>query len=365
MPVDPGEFRRTMGLFATGVTVITVREGEAIHGMTANAVTSVSLDPLLVLVCVDSRAHMRNLIPTAGRFAINMLGEDQRPLSRRFSGCAREKTDVNFSAIDGVPTLPDCLATLVCTVDRLVDAGDHVVVFGRVDSLARSATGGRPLVYYAGDYQRLALGARLRRMELEREARHAALKRIADRMANGTDVDTVFDTFAQEMSDLIAHDAVTVTLLREDGRLERFALATVNRIGPRPGEFQALDQSAAGLAVRTGGTIWTANMATDPRFAGANDRRWIAEGFRSFISAPLRARGRVIGALNVLSRTPDRYAAHEISLVEAIAGQVAVFLHAMDLDARLRRLTAGEDHRYPLRPRSAFATTRPQSGDRG
>src|SRR6185437_5922821 len=117
--------------------------------------------------------------------------------------------------------------------------------------------------YYAGEYQRLALGARLRRMEREREARHQALKRIADRMANGADIDAVFDTFAQEMSALVAHDAVTVTLLREDGRLERFALAAVDRIGPRQGEFQELDQSAAGLAVRTGGTIWTANMAID------------------------------------------------------------------------------------------------------
>ncbi len=353
MPVDPTEFRRTMGLFATGVTVVTVRAGEEIHGMTANAVTSVSLDPLLVLVCVDSRAHMRNLIPMAGRFAINMLSEDQRPLSRQFSGRAGHHADVIFSALDGVPILPDCLATLVCTVDRLVDAGDHVVVFGRVDTVARAATGGRPLVFYAGDYQRLALGARIRRMERERQSRHEALKRIADSMANGVSVDEVFDTFAQEMRDLIAHDAVTVTLLRDDGRLERFALATADRIGPRPGEFQNLDQSAAGLAVRTGGTIWTADMAADPRFHGANDRRWIAEGFRSFISAPLRARGRVIGALNVLSRNPDRYAVHEIALVEAIAGQIAIFLHAMDLDARLRDLTASDGHR----PRGADTTT--------
>ncbi|HXT36473.1 MAG TPA: flavin reductase family protein, partial [Chloroflexota bacterium] len=94
MPVDPLEFRQTMGLFATGVTVITVRDGDAIHGMTANAVTSVSLDPLLVLVCVDSRAHMRNRIAQAGRFAITMLREEQRDISRQFSGRSREHTDV-------------------------------------------------------------------------------------------------------------------------------------------------------------------------------------------------------------------------------------------------------------------------------
>ncbi|HVA92047.1 MAG TPA: flavin reductase [Chloroflexota bacterium] len=345
VPADPLEFRRTMGLFATGVTVVTVRDGEAIHGMTANAVTSVSLDPLLVLVCVDSRAHMRELLPRVGRFAINMLGEDQQPLSRQFSGRAAQKGSVTFSSIDDVPTLPECLATLICTVDRLVDAGDHVVVFGRVDTVARSTVGGRPLVYYAGDYQRLALSARLRRMEREQQARHEALRRIAECMAASEDVEDVFDAFAQGMSALIAHDAVTVTLLREDGRLERFALAAVDRIGPRLGEFQDIDQSAAGLAVRTGSTVWTANMAADPRFLGANDRRWIAEGFHSFISAPLRTRGRVIGALNVLCREPDRYAVPDIALVEAIAGQIAVFLNNMDLHARLRDLLADQERR--------------------
>ena len=332
-----------MGLFATGVTIVTVRDGEVIHGMTANAVTSVSLDPVLVLVCVDNRAHMRELLPQAGRFAINMLGEDQRALSRRFSGRAAGKATVSFATLDGVPTLPDCLATLVCTVDRLVDAGDHVVVFGRVDTVARRTLGGRPLVYFAGDYQRLALSARLRRLEAEQQARHEALTRIAECIAVSLDVDDVFDAFAQEMSNLIPHEAVSVTLLREDGRLERFALAAARRIGPRQGEFQDLDQTAAGLTILSGATTWSGAMPTDPRFTGDNDKRWIAEGFQSFISAPLRAGNRVIGALNVLSRSPARYLPSDVALVEAVAGQIAVSLNHMALHARLRDLAVAEE----------------------
>src|SRR5690349_6934418 len=110
MGADPLEFRRTMGLFATGVTVITVREGQVIHGMTANAVTSVSLDPLLVLVCVDSRTRMSEMLPRAGRFAINVLSEGQRPLSHHFAGRPSGPVEVEFAEIDEVPTLPDSLA---------------------------------------------------------------------------------------------------------------------------------------------------------------------------------------------------------------------------------------------------------------
>ncbi|MFQ3662836.1 MAG: flavin reductase family protein, partial [Chloroflexaceae bacterium] len=86
MAVDQREYRTTMGLFATGVTVITARAGEETRGMTANAVTSVSLDPLLLLVCVDRRARMARVIVEAERFAVNILRADQEALSRHFAG---------------------------------------------------------------------------------------------------------------------------------------------------------------------------------------------------------------------------------------------------------------------------------------
>ncbi len=156
--VDPREFRRTMGLFATGVTVITTRADDSVHGMTANSVASVSLDPLLVLVCIDNRAHMRALITASGRFAINILGEHQKRLSGHFAGRKLPDIAVTFADVAGVPTLPGSLASLICTVDRVVAAGDHIVVFGRVDALARTGGDERPLIYYAGTYRELLSG---------------------------------------------------------------------------------------------------------------------------------------------------------------------------------------------------------------
>jgi flavin reductase (DIM6/NTAB) family NADH-FMN oxidoreductase RutF len=157
MTIDPSEFRRTMGLFATGVTVITARSGDIIHGMTANAVTSVSLDPLLVLFCVDNRARMAQIISESGRFAINVLSQRQEALSRHFGGRPVEGMEISFTEVDGVPTLTDNLATLICTVDRICDGGDHRVIFGRVDALTRGEYDVAPLLYYAGAYRQLAL----------------------------------------------------------------------------------------------------------------------------------------------------------------------------------------------------------------
>lgn len=155
MSVDPRDFRRAMGLFATGVTVITVRVGDTVHGMTANAVTSVSLDPLLVLFCVDNRARMAQIIKEAGRFAINVLSEQQQALSSHFSGRPVEGLEVDFVETEGVPTLSGNLATFVCTLDRIYDGGDHRVIFGRVDALTRATSTLPPLLYYAGTYRQL------------------------------------------------------------------------------------------------------------------------------------------------------------------------------------------------------------------
>jgi GAF domain-containing protein len=245
---------------------------------------------------------------------------------------------VTFSEIDGVPALPESLATLVCTVDHIVESGDHIVAFGRVDALARGEGGARPLVFYAGEYQRLSLSARLRRLEREGRIRDEALARIARAVAASLDVDEVFGTFACELARLIPHDATSVTLLGEDGRLERVALATTKPIEPRAGERQPLHETVAGLVVYDGQTVWSGDMAVDERFRGENDRRWIAEGFRSFIAAPLRAKGRLIGSLNILSRAPARYAERDVRLAEQVADQIAIFLDNMRLHARLSRL---------------------------
>ncbi|MBA2679945.1 MAG: flavin reductase [Ktedonobacteraceae bacterium] len=336
MSVDPRNFRRAMGLFATGVTVITVRVGDTVHGMTANAVTSVSLDPLLILFCVDNRARMAQIIKEAGRFAINVLSERQQALSSHFSGRPVEGLEVDFLETEGVPTLADNLATFVCTLDRIYDGGDHRVIFGRVDALTRATDALSPLLYYAGTY---------RQLEQQQRERLEALDRIGYAIASSLDVSEIFETFAAQAAQLVPHEAISVTLLSEDGRsLERFALAAATSIAPRAGERQLLDESVAGLVVREGQTIWTNDMASDERFRGENDQRWIAEGFRHFISTPLRARERVIGSLNILKRGDASYDEADVMVAEQIANQIAIFLDNMYQHERIRRQTIAREH---------------------
>jgi len=155
MTIDTREFRRAMGLFATGVTVITAQIGDEVHGMTANAVTSVSLDPLLVLVCIDRRARMASYIVEAGQFGINVLNAEQEHLSRHFAGRPNPELQIEFDDLNGVPVLPESLTNLACDVERVIDGGDHLVVFGRVIGMQTVLEPGEPLLYYAGGYKRL------------------------------------------------------------------------------------------------------------------------------------------------------------------------------------------------------------------
>ncbi|HEU4328780.1 MAG TPA: flavin reductase family protein [Roseiflexaceae bacterium] len=153
--IEPREFRRTIGLFATGVTVITTEAGGVFHGMTANSITSVSLSPLLVLVCVDRRARMAGMLGDGTRFAINILSDRQEWISRHFAGKPGERP-VPLDMLDGVPTIQATLATLACTVDRLLDGGDHIIVMARVDALARPNPEASPLLYFGGEYRSVA-----------------------------------------------------------------------------------------------------------------------------------------------------------------------------------------------------------------
>lgn len=154
--LDTREFRRTIGLFATGVTVITAQVGGVAHGMTANSVTSVSLDPLLLLVCIDRRARMCNIINEAGRFAVNILNERQEAISRHFAGRPNDQLDIRFADLAGAPTLPGALAAIACTVDRELDGGDHIIVIGKVDAFVRIDGAEAPLLYFAGRYRQIS-----------------------------------------------------------------------------------------------------------------------------------------------------------------------------------------------------------------
>lgn len=155
-PVDQYEYRATMGLFATGVTAITVNTAEGIHGMTASSVTSVSLDPLLLLVCVDRRARMAGLIVEAGRFAVNILRSDQELISRHFAGQPDPDLALEVFTFAGVPALEGCLGILACTIERVIDGGDHIIVLAQVDAVRRDKDLDDPLLYYRGRYRQIS-----------------------------------------------------------------------------------------------------------------------------------------------------------------------------------------------------------------
>jgi flavin reductase (DIM6/NTAB) family NADH-FMN oxidoreductase RutF len=145
-----------MGMFATGITVIIAQTSRETHGMTANSFTSVSLDPMLILVCIDRQAHMAEVIVEAQRFSVSMLAADHELLSRHFAGRVRDDSQVPFAALDGLPTLRDAIATLACSIERVDDGGDHIIVLARVDALQRGADDAEPLIYYRGRYRQLA-----------------------------------------------------------------------------------------------------------------------------------------------------------------------------------------------------------------
>ena len=147
-------FRGTMGLFPTGVTVITTRLNGSIHGMTANSVTSVSLEPLLMQVAINRRSSMYAIIQQASEFVINILNERHEDLSRYFGGAkiGPPPASLRFEEdLDGAPYIHDALAAIHCRIERVIDGGDHVIVLGRVVHFHEGPPAS-PLVYFGGHY---------------------------------------------------------------------------------------------------------------------------------------------------------------------------------------------------------------------
>jgi flavin reductase (DIM6/NTAB) family NADH-FMN oxidoreductase RutF len=149
-------FRRVMGQFATGVTVVTTRLGDEVHGLTANAVCSVSLKPLLVLVCVDHAADTHPLLERSGVFAVNILSHEQEDLSRLFAGPTEEKAGrleaMGYrTAVTGAPIIDGCLAYLDCRVVAAYPGGDHTIFVGQVEE-AEIGEEGAPLIFFRGGY---------------------------------------------------------------------------------------------------------------------------------------------------------------------------------------------------------------------
>ena len=159
-PLTPKEFRRVVGHFATGVTVITVeREPGQVHGMTANSFTSVSLAPLLILVCVDHNARLLSYLKLQRRFGVNILRDVQQTTSELFAKPvqeegATERLGIKFHWTNsGIPLLEEALAHLGCNVVGEYPAGDHTLILGEVECM--DAGDGQPLLYHMGRYRQL------------------------------------------------------------------------------------------------------------------------------------------------------------------------------------------------------------------
>ncbi len=159
MQVTPPVFKEVMGRLAGGVTVVTaLGVGHEPHGFTATAVCSVSLDPPLVLVCIEGKAHTPGAIRASGRYALNFLHSGDASASDRFAGSGEHKfVGVEWRAApDGSPLLPDVLAWLECDVERYVDAGDHTIFIGRVSAASVERPDATPLIHFGGRYHTVA-----------------------------------------------------------------------------------------------------------------------------------------------------------------------------------------------------------------
>ena len=150
-----------MGHFVTGVTVVTALDGDQPFGITVNALSSVSLEPPLVMVALDRRRFLTPIVQAAGRYAVNILSEDQRALSDCFAGAPVAPGRDRFCGAAwhpgsmGLPLLDGAIATLECTVVETFSAGDHDLFIGRVETLANEPHHPMPLLYYRRRYLRI------------------------------------------------------------------------------------------------------------------------------------------------------------------------------------------------------------------
>jgi 3-hydroxy-9,10-secoandrosta-1,3,5(10)-triene-9,17-dione monooxygenase reductase component len=154
--IDPEHYRRAVGRFATGVAVVTCQSPSGPAGLTTNALTSLSLDPLLLLVCFDNASRTLPVLRESGRFAVNVLAAEQSDLAAVFASkrVAEEKFEmVTHEVAHGVPVLDGALAWLACDLRELLPGGDHTIGIGEVTHLHERT--GEPLVFYDGSYGRL------------------------------------------------------------------------------------------------------------------------------------------------------------------------------------------------------------------
>jgi len=234
---DPAvAFRRTLGMFATGVTVLSTRVADQVHGMTANAFMSVSLRPPLVLVSIDRRAKMGALMHEGTRFGVSVLEARQTALSDRFAGrIGDDPPEATFEIVHETPLVEGALAHLVARVVRSYWGGDHSLFLGQVE-FARYGEG-RPLLFHGGRYERLIEDPRVF-SQLPRELLDPIL-------ALGEERD-----FADGEALMLIGEAGSDLLLVVEGsvRVERPGFSTTLGPGELVGEIEVLDPGRGRLA---------------------------------------------------------------------------------------------------------------------
>lgn len=156
MAISKDEFRAALGRFASGVTVVTTKDSSGrLHGITVSAFCSVSLEPPLVLVCIENKTGSHYAFEESNSFVVNILREDQQHISDQFASYLSDKFAgiKYYSGIDELPVLEDVLANLECRLVNSHDNGDHTIYVGEIEKV--NIRDGKPLVYWHGNYRKL------------------------------------------------------------------------------------------------------------------------------------------------------------------------------------------------------------------
>ncbi|HBP5919927.1 flavin reductase family protein [Pseudomonas aeruginosa] len=151
--VDAKQFRRVMGKFATGVTVITFKHEGKVVGMTANAFMSLSMDPPMVLISVRTQSRFASSVGKGDGFGIAFLREEHEHLSRHFGGRPDPDLSLVFDERNGTPLLPDALVQLAVRANSIHAGGDHLIYTADIESIQEAD--GRPLLFFSGGYKQL------------------------------------------------------------------------------------------------------------------------------------------------------------------------------------------------------------------
>lgn len=149
--MDDRLFRNAMSKFATGVTVIATETNGKVHGMTANAFMSVSLDPKLIVISIGERANILSKIKDSGIFTVNILADDQKELSMNFAGQLKETKEVSFARLNDMPVIDGAVAQIACEVSAIHVEGDHTLFIGRVKDVYLEEKD--PLLFFNGKYR--------------------------------------------------------------------------------------------------------------------------------------------------------------------------------------------------------------------